>query len=256
MTETVIFFHRFHPKFDCPEIFGQAIQKHGEFSFGLDTLREMTFKFWALKNPEMTIIVSEYKIHSIGDALRRELVQVSKYRFHHDENEDFASKLHLTIESARGELIMSKLYSQFSSFNESYRDDESYLNEADYIYEDATTEELLKIEDLSMLFEGPDPFEASQNDEKDEGNDAEDLSMLFESPDPFEASQKDEKDEANDTQSSQDLLLPSTNCEERFPQSFESSPEDGGNLIPEEQEGQFKDLLTEPLLYDFQSKVD
>ena len=215
----------------------------------------MYFKFWPTRNPEMTIFVSEFKIHSIDDVLRRELVRVSKYRFHHDENEDFASKLHLTIENGRGEIIMSKLFSQFSSFNESYRDDESYLNEADYIYEDATTEELSKIEDISMLFKGPDPFKASQNDEKDEANDAEDLSILFESPGPFEASQKDEKDEANDTQSSQDLLLPSTNCEERFPQRFDSSPEGGDNLIPEEEAGQFKDLLTEPL-YDFESSVD
>ena len=248
----VRFILRFHPKVDCHKIFGQAIQKHGEFLFTSETLREMTFKIWPLKVPEMTIFVSEYKLHKIDDSLRREIVKISEFLFYHDEDEDFATKLRLTIRNPNRDVVMRKYFSQFSSFNASYQDDESYLDEGDYIYEDATLEELLKNEDLSGLFEGPNPFEISQSDGVQDSQDNEDISGLFEGPDPFESSKSDGV-QLQDSQDIPNLLIPSTNCEERLPDNFDSSP-DGGNLIPEEslgEEDQFKDLLSEPLLYDF-----
>ena len=221
-----------------------------------ETLKEMTFKIWPLKVPEMTVIVSEFKIHRGHGALQRELVRISRYLFYHDKDEELAAKLHLTVKNKIGDVVLSRHYSQFSSFNESYKDDENYLYEGDYIYKDFKEESSYENEDLTGLFD--DSFQSFQSeetgavDEEEAHYQNEDLTGLFD--DSFGTLQSE--DTNDESPFNQILLLPSTNCDDRLPENLDldAGPDaDDGILIPESpgQEEQFKDLLSEPLLYDF-----
>ena len=186
----------------------------------------MTVQIWALKVPEMTLSVSEFKIHNVNGTMKREKIQTTKFYFYHDPEEDLATKLQLTMIKPNGEVIRCQHFSQFSSYNASYNDDENYFFEGDYIFEDVSTEDIYKIEDLSEFLSQDDPFEHSCREEED-NNFVDSLSLSNHGDEGF--------------------LVPGSD----FDKNYESSPHDVGDLIPGSPEpgDRFKDLLFEPLLY-------
>ena len=221
-------------------MFGQSLQKHGDVNFNVETLREMTVQIWALKFPEMTLSVHEFKIHKVNGILKREHLQTTKFYFYHDPDEDFATKLQLTTLSPRGDVISCKQFSQFSSCNESYNDDRNYLNEGDYIFDDVSTEDICKNEDFSVIFEQEDFFDLPNDDSvgdlipampepEDDGDGGDSLSL------------------SSQHVGDEDILVPGSNFNVN-----QSSPPNVIDLIPASPEpgDRFKDLLSEPLLYD------
>ena len=131
----------------------------------------MTFKIYPLRFPEMTILVSEFKLHMINNDCKRELVGKSQYFFFHDEDEDLSKKLRLTVFDSKGRELFIKNFSHFSSFNERYTDDESYLPQKNYVYEDVSLEELYKNEDFSGtgIFNNLSQFSDQDNGEQGGG---------------------------------------------------------------------------------------
>ena len=259
---------RTDPSSGRASISGQALQKHGEHSFSCETLREMTFKIWPLRVPEMTIFVSEFKLHKINDVCKRELVSKSEYLFYHDEDEDLAKKLRLTVYDSTGQKLFVKYFSQFSSFNASYNDDESYLPEMNYIYEDVTVEELYKNEDLSGIFNLSSQFSNQDGEEQGGGlqqsqerelNEYGDFYDLFD--DSFNASHQSTADEDEVTHNNSEdkcQLLPASDSDERPGQlSLNSSHSDAVDLVPASpdpsrvEDNQFEDLISMPLLYKY-----
>ena len=266
-------------------MFGQSLQKHGDVNFNVETLREMTVQIWALKFPEMTLSVHEFKIHKVNGILKREHLQTTKFYFYHDPDEDFATKLQLTTLSPRGDVISCKQFSQFSSYNASYNDDGNYLNEGDYIFDDVGTEDIYKNEDLSVIFKQEDFFDLPNDDSvgdlipampepEDDGDGGDSLSLssqhvgdedILVPGSDFGVNQSSpldvvlipaspEPDDGGDSLylSSQrvgdeDILVPGSNFNVN-----QSSPPNVIDLIPASPEpgDRFKDLLSEPLLYD------
>ena len=218
-------------------MFGQSLQKHGDVNFNVETLREMTVQIWALKFPEMTLSVHEFKIHKVNGILKREHLQTTKFYFYHDPDEDFATKLQLTTLSPRGDVISCKQFSQFSSYNASYNDDGNYLNEGDYIFDDVGTEDIYKNEDLSVIFKQEDFFDLPNDDSVGD--------LIPASPEPDDGG--DSLSLSSQHVGDEDILVPGSNFNVN-----QSSPPNVIDLIPASPEpgDRFKDLLSEPLLYD------
>ena len=232
----------------------------------------MTFKIYPLRFPEMTIFVSEFKLHMINDVCKRELVGKSEFSFYHDEDEDLSKKLRLRVFDSEGRELFIKNFSHFSSFNASYPDDEIYLPEKNYVFEDISLEELYKNEDFSRtgIFNNLSQFSDQDNGEQgnglhqsqepdspDPGRDLGEDFEMFE--DSFNSSQHCKTEDGEMQYDDDDLdgqLLPASNSEDRTgPVTLDSSPDlvpaslDPGSDLGEN--NQFEDLMTMPLLYKY-----
>ena len=246
---------RTHPNYERPLITGQALQKHGEYSFSHETLKEMTFKIWPLRVPEMTVFVTEFKLHKINDVYKREFVGKSEYFFFHDEDEDFSKKLKLSVSNSRGEITFVKYFSHFSSLNESYSDDESYLPKEKYIFEDVSLEELYKNEDFSNIINN-----LSQFDEEDFEGQGKGLQPSQEMVDFYENGDFSSMFDGSFNSSHQNKTEEGENLgpdEQIGPVKSDSSVDDAADLVPASPdpglrgEDQYEDLLSMPLIYKF-----
>ena len=224
----------------------------------------MRLKIWPLRVPEMTIFVSEFELHKINDDCKREFVSKSEYFFYHDVDEDLAKKLRLTVYDSKGQQLFVKYFSHFSSFNASYNDDECYLSEKNYIYEDVSLEELYKNEDLSSIFNNSSQFRNQdvgeqggglQQSQERELNENADFYDLFD--DSFNESHQDKENETSEINPEhKSQLLPASDSDERLGSfSLNSSPNCAVDLVPASpdpvEDNHYEDLISMPLLYKY-----